>query len=505
LRKLDASKLTALDLVAFSFYGVLTLASGLLSTLTPDLLPPALLLAVLGAALVIALGLGYIARRRSLSRAAGLALHDELTGLPNRRLFMSRLEEAVAPGGTAGAAVLFLDLDRFKVINDTLGHTTGDLFLAEVASRLASAMRPGELLARFGGDEFTVLLESVRGRDDACRSARRILEAVNAPIQIAGHTLWANASVGVALAETPPPQAEELLSMADIALYRAKESGRGQVVVFEPHSPLPSARRLSLEAELRTAIKRRQLSVYYQPEVDLRTLQIVGAEALLRWRHPRLGILSAAEFIPLAEETGLIRPIGEWVLEQACRQARVWRDLYGPGWSLNVNLSPLQFRQSGLLGQVERALLAYGIDFDGVALELRESSLHEDEDETVRKLGDLRRLGVRIAIDNFGVGYSPLRYLKHFRVDTLKIDRSFIHDSADPRAFSIICCLVQLGHALGMEVTAGGIETAEHLARAREAGCDRGQGYLLGRPLEEQAMNALLANGFLRRALTVAA
>ena len=454
-------------------------------------------------AIVFALGLTglVVARqaerwlnRRRIAHASQLALRDELTGLANRRSFMEQLRSVLATGEKL-PAVLFLDLDRFKIINDTLGHAAGDRFLVTVAERLQEAVNGHATLARFGGDEFTVLLEDSDEAAAACRLAERILASLHRPLNIDGHEVWPNASVGIALACLPKPTADELLSRADIALYQAKLRGRGRYVLLLPNSPIPSARLLSLESELHNAIDLEQLRLLYQPIVDLRTLRVAGFEALVRWAHPRFGLLAPADFIPLAEETGLIRALGEWILGEACRQTKEWQDLYGQSFAVSINLSALQFRTLSFLPDLSRVLWTTGVGRSAVQLEITETALMEDEEATLRNLDELKRLGVKVAIDDFGIGYSSLSYLRRFDVELLKIDQSFVLDCKDERTYSIIEAVVNLGHSLGMIVTAEGIETEEQLDRLSAAGCDLGQGFFLGRPLDKNDINGLLASG----------
>ncbi len=432
--------------------------------------------------------------RQRIEEASELALRDELTGLANRRSFMERLKAALASEEKL-PAVLFLDLDRFKIINDTLGHAAGDRFLVAVAERLAKAVKGQATLARFGGDEFTFVLEDAGEGPMACRLAERILASLNQPLTIDEHEVWPNASIGIALACVPKPSADELLSRADVALYQAKLRGRGRYVLLMPNSPVPSASLLSLESELRTAIELGQLRLLYQPIVELRSLRVAGFEALVRWAHPRFGTLAPADFIPLAEETGLIRTLGEWILGEACRQTKEWQELYGQSFAVSINLSALQFRNLSFLPDLSRVLWKTGVGRSAVQLEITETALMEDEEATLKNLVELKRLGVKVAIDDFGIGYSSLSYLRRFDVELLKIDQSFVSDCGDERTYSIIEAVVALGHSLGMTVTAEGIETPEQLERLAAAGCDLGQGFHLGRPIDSRAINSMLAAG----------
>jgi len=456
--------------------------------------PAAIVFAIGLTGLIIARQAERLLNRKRIAEAAELAMQDELTGLPNRRAFMDQLKAALAKEDKL-PAVLFLDLDRFKIINDTLGHAAGDRFLVAVAERLSESVDGNGILARFAGDEFTVVVEDAEEASVPCRLAEQILTNLNRPLTIDGHEVWPNASIGIALACVPKPSADELLSRADVALYQAKLRGRGRYVLLMPNSPVPSARQLSLESELRTAIELDQLRLLYQPIIDLRSLRVTGFEALVRWAHPRFGMLPPDDFIPLAEETGLIRALGDWILGVACRQTKEWQDLYGQSFAVSINLSALQFRTLSFLPDLSRVLWTTGVGRSAVQLEITETALMEDEEATLRNLEELKRLGVKVAIDDFGIGYSSLSYLRRFDVEYLKIDQSFVRDCADERTYSIIEAVVTLGHSLGMTVTAEGIETADQLARLSAAGCDLGQGFHLGRPLEDDEINRMLASG----------
>lgn len=488
---------TSLDQSAFLLYWLAALVPLTLVLFYPGVIPGWVLAGLVLSLLFMARVLHIRSNKRAVTRAAELAYRDTLTGLPNRRRFMEQLEAALARNEQSDAmtVVMFMDLDHFKVVNDTLGHSAGDHFLTAVGARVADCIGERGLVARLGGDEFTVLLEEVRSHAEAVAHARAVLEAIEPSIELEGQELWPRASVGMAFGFGGVTHPEELLSMADVALYRAKQRGRGQFFIFEPNTPLPSTQRLSLETELRTAVQNGELCLVYQPEVDLNTLRIMGMEALVRWRHERLGLLQPDDFIPLAEETGLIRDIGKWVLKAASNQARLWRDLYDHPISVNVNLSALEFREKGLLKTIRDTLLEANVARDTIGIEITETALMEDQDSTIQTLEELRRMGVRVAIDDFGVGYSSLSYLKRFKVDVLKLDRSFVRDAEDPRTLSIIESVVSLAHALDMKITAEGIETMEQLRSLRQTGCDRGQGFLLARPLKDEELHRLLSTG----------
>ncbi len=420
---------------------------------------------------------------------------DELTSLPNRRAFFEELHASLARPLKRGesTAVFFIDLDRFKTINDTFGHFVGDQFLLAISGRLQKCVPAGSMLARLGGDEFTVLLHSVRSRKEVLGLAEDMMGVFNDPVSVRSHELWANASIGIVMAEAPRPRADDLLSMADTALYHAKAQGKGQFVLFEQDLARPSGDRPSLDGELRNAMARHELELHFQPVVDLAASRIAGFEALVRWRHPRFGLIPPNVFIPIAEETGVIRSLGAWILESACNQALALQSLYGERLTISVNLSALQFRQRDLLSQVEFISGRTGLAPGALQLEITESILMQDSEQTVKTLAALRELGFRIAIDDFGVGFSSLNYLKRFEVDCLKIDRSFLGELTDPRNAALLRGTIQLGHNLGMVVVAEGIETEAQRQFLANAGCDYGQGYLLGRPMDEKQLNDRLS------------
>jgi diguanylate cyclase (GGDEF)-like protein/PAS domain S-box-containing protein len=435
-------------------------------------------------------------RTRAEAELQYQAFHDVLTGLPNRALFLDRLEQALTRaqrhGGTVG--VLFLDLDRFKLINDSLGHAAGDLLLINVAARLKGCLRAEDTVARFGGDEFSILLDRLDGPSETLLAAERIIGVLDAPFHLDGHDVVTATSIGI-VTNTPDHTPAEMVRDADTALYRAKSNGRGRYEVFDATMNARALERLELEADLRAALERKEFVVYYQPKINLSSGCLEGMEALVRWQHPRLGLVSPASFIPLAEETGLIRPIGQWVLEEACRQTKRWVDRH-PDKALvtSVNLSGRQFQQPTLVDDVAHALRLSGVDPRCMQLEITESVAMEDAEAAVTILQQLKALGLQLAIDDFGTGYSSLAYLKRFPVDELKIDRAFVsglmHESEDA---SIVNAVASLGHALKLSIVAEGIETAAESRHVHTLGCGVGQGFYFARPLPSAEAEAFIA------------
>ena len=435
---------------------------------------------------------------------------DLLTGLPNRVLFMDRIQRALnrarrRPGSYVG--VLFVDLDRFKLINDSLGHVAGDELLVGIARRLEGCLRSGDSLgrlsdghtvARMGGDEFTVLLEEIRDVTDATRVAERITQALAQPFQLSGNEVFVTASVGIALSPADGDGAEELLRNADTAMYRAKTLGKARYEVFDAEMRERAIRRLQGETELRKALDNHELRVHYQPITELRGGRIVGFEALVRWQHPQRGLIGPTEFVPLAEETGLIVPMGQWVLYEACRQMAAWRERFGDGppRSVSVNLSSRQFVQQDLLDSIREVLADTRLPPEQLRLEITESLIMEDPEATARLLRRLRDLRVQAYIDDFGTGYSSLSYLHRFPVSTLKVDRSFVgsmsHDGKGEGS-AIVHTIVSLAHNLGLKVVAEGVESQDQLARLRELRCEYGQGFLFSRAVDGPAAAALVA------------
>ena len=437
-------------------------------------------------------------RKASEARIAYLAQHDALTGLPNRALLQDRLDQALAHATRQGKriALMFLDLDRFKTINDSLGHLTGDKLLQGVAGRLRQCVRETDTVSRQGGDEFIIVLTGVDSPDEAGRVAAKILDQLDAAFDVDGQQLRTSFSIGIALFPEDGHDPETLMKNADTAMYHAKESGRNTYRFFDERMNVNTLERLQLENGLRQAIGRQELRLAYQAQVDLASGRIIGLEALLRWASEPLGNVPPSRFIPLAEECGLIIPIGDWVLREACRQARQWQDAGLAPVPVGVNLSALQFRRSDIVAGVAAALDESGLDGRWLELELTESLLMESGPDVILTLGRLKALGVRLSIDDFGTGYSSLAYLKRFPVDRLKIDQSFVRDLAqNPDDAVIIRTIIQLGHNLRLEVIAEGTETLEQMDFLRREGCTAAQGYLFSRPVPADAIPALLQRG----------
>ncbi len=434
-------------------------------------------------------------QRLAQERVNYLATHDELTGLPNRSLFSEVLERAIetAHRDRRQCAVLFIDLDRFKIVNDSLGHEAGDLLLKEIAGRLARSVRESDVVARLGGDEFVVLLDHVRDLAVAAEVAKKILSTVLAPVDIMGHECRITGSIGVAGYPLHARDATTLMKHADTAMYLAKEEGKNNYQFYAADSSPMSVAHLVLESHLARALEREEFSLQYQPRIDLATGTIKGTEALLRWWNPELGTVSPAQFIPLAEDTGLIVTIGKWVLQTACEQNIAWQRRGLPGIVISVNISPRQFRDPALLGDIAQVLRETGMDPRLLELEITESMIMHNVDVAAEKAAAIKKLGVRLAVDDFGTGYSSLSQLKRFPIDTLKIDRSFVRDipqNADDRA--IAETIIALGKALGVTVVAEGVETAEQFQFLRDHACDEMQGFLFSKPCHPDALVELL-------------
>ncbi len=423
-------------------------------------------------------------RKRAEEQIEFQAYHDALTGLPNRLLFRDRLTVALAHARRLKQplAVMFLDLDRFKLVNDTLGHSLGDELLKGVAGRLRSALREEDSIARMGGDEFTLLLSDLESADDAVRVAQKLLETIAQPISLDGHELFITTSIGIALFPADGDNAEELLQNADNAMYRAKEAGRNSCQLCTPAMNSRALERLSLESSLRRALDRGEFLLHYQPQFHLATGHIVGIEALLRWNHPQHGVVEPARYIPIAEETRLIVPIGEWVLREACRQAKAWQSRL-PRLRMAVNLSPRQFQSTDLRKLIASALDESGLGAQFLELEITEGTAMQNTERTVATLKGLREMGMCISIDDFGTGHSALNYLRSFPIDSIKIDQTFVHEiETSQSARAIVSAVITMAHGLGLRVTAEGVETQTQMHYLREQGCEEVQGFLLGRP-----------------------
>jgi diguanylate cyclase (GGDEF)-like protein/PAS domain S-box-containing protein len=426
------------------------------------------------------------------------AFHDALTGLSNRTLFIERVTHTLARAGRVPTAhaVLFLDLDNFKKVNDSLGHAAGDDLLRGVAQRLVSSVRGSDTVARLGGDEFAILLEDLVQPDDAFTTTERILETLREPILVQGKEVFVGASIGIAPLGRKVDSADTLLRNADIAMYAAKRQGRGGYVVFSDGMDTATRHRLELEADLYRAIGRDELVAMYQPTVEVGTGRIIGAEALVRWQHPTRGLIHPAEFIGIAEETGLIVAIGKWVLQTACRDGRRWQESSPSHAALSVavNISARQLQDAQLVEDVAAILDACRLDPAALTLEITESVAMQNTEATIARLGALKALGVRLAIDDFGTGYSSLSYLQRFPIDILKIDRAFVKGIAENDDDEALAhTIVQLARTLRLKTVAEGIETYEQLERLRALGCDYGQGYYFARPMPGEQLAAMLA------------
>ncbi len=452
------------------------------------------------------IGVGMIAclleDEREAAELAGveiehLAYHDSLTGLPNRPLFIDRMIVALAQADRTNQslAVLFLDLDRFKDINDSLGHAIGDTLLKAIAERVRRCVREGDTVARIGGDEFTLLIPKVESVEDAARVAQKVIEALKIPFIIADRELFVTTSIGMSLYPADGLDPDTLVRNADTAMYRAKEQGGDTYQLYAPAMNARALERLALENTLRRALLNNELVLHYQPLIDLRTKSVAGVEALIRWQHPEKGLLSPAHFISVAEVSGLIVPIGQWVLLTACRQMRAWQKRTGQKVSISVNLSARQFQQPDLVEKIQAALEETGIPPSSLELEITESNAMQNAENTIHLLRELKALGVSIAMDDFGTGYSSLNYLKRFPIDTLKLDKMFVQDIAtDKSDAAIVSAVIAMAHSLELEVVAEGVETEEQLAFLQEQNCDRIQGYLFSAPLTADELEDYLAD-----------
>jgi diguanylate cyclase (GGDEF)-like protein/PAS domain S-box-containing protein len=426
------------------------------------------------------------------------AQHDVVTGLPNRLLLNDRISQSIALARRQNRplAVIFLDLDHFKYINDSLGHATGDKLLQSVSKRLLASVRGSDTVSRQGGDEFVILLPEITYPEDAATSAKKILLSLCAPCSIGGHDLHINGSIGISVYPADGEDAETLIKNADTAMYHAKERGRNNFQFFKAEMNLKAVERQSLEGSLRRAIEREEFLLHYQPKVNLDTGQITGVEALIRWQQPDRGLVPPSQFVPIAEDCGLIIQIGRWVLREACRQARAWQDVGLPPLPIAVNVSAVEFRDRSFVEGVRTILSESGLEARYLELELTEGVLMEDAESTASVLQELKMMGVHLAVDDFGTGYSSLSYLRQFPIDVLKIDQSFVHQiTAGPDDSTIVSAIINMGKSLKHLVVAEGIETREQKAYLQTQRCAEGQGYLFSRPLTAAQFAHLLQMG----------
>ena len=427
------------------------------------------------------------------------ALHDSLTGLPNRNLFMDRVEQALKYGNRHSQymfAVMFIDLDRFKMVNDMHGHMIGDQFLQAIAKILGSCLRSvGDTVARLGGDEFTILIDDIQEVSEALMIADRILSKLLHPINLPTQTIFASASIGIVISNRDYVNSTDLLRDADIAMYRAKSLGKGRYILFDKEMYEQNLRAIQLDSDLHYALEREEFELYYQPIMSLTSDKLAGFEALIRWHHPERGLVPPCEFIPIAEETGLIIGIGDWVINQACKQLSIWQSQFIEAKSLkmSINLTCQQIREKNLLEKLDRVLATTGIDGSTIRLEITESSMMDQGEETIAKLEQLRARNIQLSIDDFGQGYSSLSYLHRFPVNTLKIDRTFVEQmSLGGQNFEIIRTIIILAHALDMNVVAEGVETHEQMSMLKQLGCEYAQGYFFSRPIIAAAAEQMI-------------
>ena len=438
------------------------------------------------------------ALREQQSRLNYMAFHDSLTGLPNRSLFYDRIYHGLARARRSHSkvALMLLDIDRFKNINDSLGHDAGDLMLKAISTRLSEGVRDMDTVARLGGDEFVIVLEGVHDIEDVMFVANKLLVTLARPIEISGHEISSTVSIGVSIFPEDGLDTDELLKHADIAMYKAKEAGKNNCQFYTKGMNATAVNYLLLENDLRRALDLQQFTLYYQPQIDLKTGNLMGVEALVRWQHPERGLVSPAHFIPLAEETGLIVPIGEWVLREACRQQKLWLDAGRKVGRIAVNLSPRQFRQKNFPGKVEAILRDTQLAAEYLELEITESCAMEHAGETINQLNQLNQMGMYLAIDDFGTGYSSLAYLQRFPIQKLKIDRSFVNDIHDDlHDAAITKTIIGLAHSMQLRVVAEGVETEHQAEWLRQRGCDQAQGFLYAKPMSPKQFESHFHGG----------
>jgi diguanylate cyclase (GGDEF)-like protein/PAS domain S-box-containing protein len=446
---------------------------------------------------VIAVAQNVTERKRLERQLQYQAYHDSLSGLPNRHLFLDYLEQALkrAERREGKVAVLLMDMDNFKLVNDSLGHEAGDQLLVAVCRRLQSCLRTEDILARFGGDEFVLLMEDITYPEDVARITNRIAEELRKPFEIDGREVFTAISIGIALSTSGQDMPEELLRNADMAMYQAKAEGTFKYRVFEPSMHEQILKRLEMENDLRQALEREEFRVYYQPKIQLQSGKVANLEALVRWEHPERGLITPSEFIPFAEETGLIVPLGRWVLEEACKQAKRWQDEYtlDAPLAMSVNLSVKQLQHPEVVQDIERVLQECGLERNSLILDITETVLIEAALDDATSLDQLKNLGIRISIDDFGMEYSSLSYLKRLPADILKIDQSFISGIGEEESDEkLVVMIIKLAHMMGLEVVGEGVETEEQAEWLREMGCDRGQGYYFARPLPPEDVSVFL-------------
>ncbi|MBI5848715.1 MAG: EAL domain-containing protein [Nitrospirae bacterium] len=446
----------------------------------------------------VAIAADISAIKKTEERLEHLAHHDSLTNLPNRILFSDRLTQAVALArrNKKMLAVMLLDLDRFKEVNDTLGHRLGDQLLVDVSRRLRYSIREADTISRLGGDEFAVILSDITDIEKAAQVAQHFMQAVSEPFEIEGHKIYITTSIGITIYPADSDEMEPLLKNADTAMYYAKSMGKNNFQFFTSEMNRRIIEKLFIESKLRHALELGEFQLYFQPQIETETETTVGMEALLRWVNPELGDMPPSRFIPIAEDTGLIIPIGEWVIREACRQAKAWQDDGVPTLNLSINLSARQFHKQTIVETISSIISETGFDPRHLELEITESVIMQDVDDNIRTLRRLKDLGLRLSIDDFGTGYSSLNYLKRFPIDVLKIDQSFVRDiSSGPDNSSVVSAIIALAHSLNLKVIAEGVETAEQLAFLKERGCNEVQGFYFSKPIPGHQVKDLFRKG----------